>query len=325
MSSFNPPFLLRNRHLQTILSSDGPRKKKVAARSKSLAEHSKTHILTCSDGIRLQGEYSPAQRPAKGLVILIHGWEGSARSLDILSAASHLYDNDYSIFRLNLRDHGYTHHLNASIFKATDLQEVVDAVTQIFQLFPHDKKFLCGFSLGGNFALRVAAALSKQDAADKPDKVVAICPVLDPVKTLCSVESGLSIYQKSLTQKYRRSLRLKLKEYPDLNIGSDLPRLTTLRKLNDYMVDRFSNFSSTDEYLANYAVTGDALKKLTIDTRIILSEDDPMVEKSDLQRLYQPASLTIETTRHGGHCGFLDSWSYTSWIDRRLTELFSNS
>ena len=61
-------------------------------------------------------------------MVLLHGWEGSAESLYVLSLAQLLYQQGFEIVRLNLRDHGETHHLNRELFHSCRLPEVVGAV-----------------------------------------------------------------------------------------------------------------------------------------------------------------------------------------------------
>ena len=73
-------------------------------------------ILDAGEGIRLLGFHSPQpDKRAKGLVILLHGWEGSSDSTYILRAGRCLYRHGYDVFRLNYRDHGESHHLNEGL------------------------------------------------------------------------------------------------------------------------------------------------------------------------------------------------------------------
>ena len=60
------------------------------------------------------------------------------------------------MFRLNFRDHGDTHHLNRDLFHSCRIDEVVGAVRAVRRAFATDPVAVAGFSLGGNFALRVA-------------------------------------------------------------------------------------------------------------------------------------------------------------------------
>jgi predicted alpha/beta-hydrolase family hydrolase len=124
-------------------------------------------LLDCGDGVVLQAFHSsPAKRgrePGKRLAVLLHGWEGSADSTYVLSASQTLFDLGFEVVRLNLRDHGATHHLNRELFHSCRLPEVVGAVRALAGRFPGMPIVLGGFSLGGNFMLRVAADREARD------------------------------------------------------------------------------------------------------------------------------------------------------------------
>jgi pimeloyl-ACP methyl ester carboxylesterase len=93
---------------------------------------------------------------SRGLVVLLHGWEGSARSNYILDTGGELLSRGFDVFRLNFRDHGDTHHLNPELFSSNRIEEVVEAVALVQQQYAPRRLAVAGFSLGGNFALRVA-------------------------------------------------------------------------------------------------------------------------------------------------------------------------
>ena len=107
--------------------------------------------------------FTPSPRAANGRpVVLLHGWEGSAESLYVLSLAQQLYRRGFEVVRLNLRDHGETHHLNRELFHSCRLPEVVGAVRSAAAALPRPALQLVGFSLGGNFMLRVAAQAARR-------------------------------------------------------------------------------------------------------------------------------------------------------------------
>src|SRR5262245_29450359 len=161
LAAFAPPAWLVNAHLQSIVPSLRLRRPLLLRRSRRMLDCAQTQIVDCGEGVRLLGHYSSqaaAERePARELVILLHGWEGSADSMYVLSLGSYLFDLGCDIYRLNFRDHGPSHHLNEEIFHSCRLDEVVGAVAAIQRAIPHRRLTLAGFSLGGNFALRVAA------------------------------------------------------------------------------------------------------------------------------------------------------------------------
>ena len=125
--SFNPPWWLKNPHVQSSLVSLPVRRKFVERRAAALIATSQEHLLDCGDGVTLQCFHSsPAratQREPIGTVVLVHGWEGSSASLYMLSLAQSLFNVGFDIVRLNLRDHGETHHLNRDIFHSCLLPE----------------------------------------------------------------------------------------------------------------------------------------------------------------------------------------------------------
>ena len=90
------------------------------------------------------------------------------------------------MLRLNFRDHGGTHALNRELFHSCRLPEVVGAVARVQALFPEHRLLLAGFSLGGNFCLRVGARA--RAAGIRIARIVAVCPVLDPATTLVALE-----------------------------------------------------------------------------------------------------------------------------------------
>ncbi len=319
MNDFNPPYLLQNPHVQSILNSIKLRRPIVIRRSKGMLNAATSHILNCGDGVRLQGYFSGHNPGQNDLCILIHGWEGSSESSYLLSAAGTLWDKGFDTFRLNMRDHGPTHHLNEGLFHSCRIDEVVAAVKRIQEMFPHKRLFLAGFSLGGNFALRVAA---RAPAANiKLDRVIAICPVLYPPNTLLAMETGLQIYHLYFMKKWRDSLRIKRKHFPHLKGLERISGFKSISNMTDYFVDNFTDFPDMMTYLKGYAITGQALETLQIPSVIIASNDDPIIPAIDLQNLASPDCLKIITTRYGGHCGYLKDFYLTSRADQWITEL----
>ena len=175
--SFKPVFGLRNAHAQTILSSVGPRKAIIAKRFAKFRKHQQSMLLNGGDGVRLEGYYNRAgEEVSDKLAILIHGWEGCHDSTYMQSMAIEFLDNGIDVFRLNLRDHGDTHHLNREIFNSTLVGEVINAIEDLQSRLPYPEYHLVGFSLGGNFCLRVSAMAHEHEIS--LTSVVAFCPVL---------------------------------------------------------------------------------------------------------------------------------------------------
>ncbi len=334
-ASFRPPRWLGNRHIQSIVPSLPQRRRRLERRLWPVLAASRAKLLDCGEGVRLQafhaasavsgsatGARSDGAAGARGghtagsrVAVLLHGWEGSADSIYVLSLAQQLYERGFDVLRLNLRDHGDTHHLNRELFHSCRLPEVVGAVRCVQAAFPDKPLHLAGFSLGGNFMMRVAA--QAEEAGLDIAKVVAISPVLDPEATLDALENGFRAYHRYFIRKWMRSLLLKQSAWPDEYDFSDLLRMASLRHMTAELVRRFTQFASLEEYLRGYAVVGPRLAHLTVPTTVIAALDDPIIPARDLDRLAPSPALRVVVTRRGGHCGFFERLSGWTWAERK--------
>jgi uncharacterized protein len=324
--SFRPWRWIRGPHAQTILPNLPLRRARIEKRALPLIAASRELLLDCGDGVTLQAFHaSPAargrERGAK-LAVLLHGWEGSADSSYLLSLAHRLFAAGFEVARLNLRDHGATHHLNRDLFHSCRLPEVVGALRALNAQFPGLPLLLVGFSLGGNFMLRAAA---DSGTATLPiERVVAVSPLLDPAVTMETLESGPRIYHEYFVRKWSRSLARKQQAWPGHYDFEGLLRIRSLREMTRELVRRHTEFSDLADYLAGYAITGNRLTTLAAPATILTSVDDPIIDARDLLRLARTPRLDIVTTAHGGHCGFIEGIGDSNWVDGRIAALSPN-
>ncbi len=319
--TFIPPRGLQNRHIQTIFSSVGPRRRRVHNAFAAYKSYSQEVLLECHDGIRLSGYYNRASEQAsQQLVTLIHGWEGSADSSYMLSLSACLLQAGVDVFRLNLRDHGDSHHLNRGLFNSTLVPEVISGLTDLQSRFKYASHTLVGFSLGGNFALRVAAQATEQQLSLA--RVIAFCPVLHAARSNHVLNSrGNFIYRQYFVRKWKRSLRKKLQHYPEYDFAPALKRAKNLDDLNQFFIPRYTEFEDVDAYFDAYAVTGKALENTICPCYLHFAQDDMIIPWHDIDNLANNPALDITVTKHGGHCGFLSNWRLDSWQDERVIQL----
>ncbi len=304
---FEPAWPLRSPHIQTLIGSRG-RGYWVRRRAAALLNVTRQLILTVNDGVRLEAWLSLQQQPAP-TVIVIHGWLGHAGSSYVLSAAAELWHAGFSVIRLNLRDHGETAHLNEELFHSARTEEVVNAVIELQTSHATGPAGLAGFSLGGNFALRVARAIDIE--------TIAICPAVDPRATMASIDRGW-IYRSFFIRKWHRALRAKEAAFPDRYRFNLARKLSTVSALTELFVREHTQYPSTDDYLSAYSLLGGAL--IGARATIVFAEDDPVIPAQGFAVL--PDSITLKPVRHGGHCAFVSHPARPAWSDRYLVEGF---
>lgn len=313
---FEPAGLLANAHLQSVLTSSPWRKRRVLRGSTAYRTSAEREVVSTPAGVHLLGYRSRPERANGGLAVLLHGWEGSVESNYLLDTAVALDRAGFETFRLNFRDHGESHHLNEDLFHSCRLQEVLEAVGILAEAHSGGPVFLVGFSLGGNFALRVAR--HAPDNGISLDRVVAVSPVIRPRNVLDALASGLPIYEKYFVRKWRRSLRRKQRLFPERYNLESWFRHRTLAEQTRHLVADYTDFPDLDTYLEGYSIAGDYLAGLETSSLIVTAADDPIIPVADFEGLARPPALTLEIWPHGGHCGFLANWRLESWIEQRI-------
>lgn len=318
--SFEPPVGLRSGHLQSLVASSLLRRRVALRRSEALRQAGETWTLDGGDGIRLQGLYSARPGGSRGLAVLLHGWEGSVNSNYVLANGARLFAEGFDVFRLNFRDHGDTHHLNHEIFHSCRIDEVVNALHDLQERLGAQRWYLAGYSLGGNFSLRVALRAGQRGL--RIGQVVAVNPVIDPAAAMHAMEQGLKFYERYFERKWSRSLKVKKQCFPELYAEENWHDVRGLRERTHYLATRHAGFASADEYFEGYSIAGDRLAPLDIPSTLLTSEDDPVVPVSDFRRLPRNPCIELIITPHGGHCGFLKNWRLESAAEDLIAERF---
>jgi len=318
-ASFNPKPWVRNPHVQTVLSS---------LRIRNFGKHSihdvsREVIVDGGDGVRLLGYYTQQRSaPAKGLITFIHGWEGSSSSAYIVSAAHYFFKRGFDVFRLNLRDHGASHHLNAGLFHGARIEETFTAVRHIAGFSPQLPCYLVGYSLGGNFALRIA---SRHDETSAPflARVFAVSPVVDPYKSTEALDRNYAFYRNYFLHKWKRSLRRKERLFGDRYDFARLLELGSCMAMTDVMVAEYTEFKDCRDYFGRYTLNGDQFRNLSVPVNVITSVDDPLIDENDFKKLEGCSFLTVEAQRYGGHCGFFSDLSFRCWAEEEIGRIIA--
>ena len=318
-ADYQPPRLLRNPHLQSVLGSSSLRRRRGLRALAASGAVTSEHILNGGNGARLQGWHSriPGREPA-GMALLLHGWEGSAESGYMRLTAAHLLAGGLDVFRLNFRDHGDTHHLNEGIFHSNRLDEVMHAALDVSRRFASGPVRLAGYSLGGNHALRLGL---RAGVAGLPLRhIAAVCPLVDPATTMASMERAPQLYDWYFRRKWRSSLLRKRALFPEQHGYDDATLALDMRSLTAWLAERYAGFGSVEEYFDSYSIAGDRLAALDVPASILMAEDDPVIPFADFRQWRLPATAGLEVGRWGGHWALVVDLSGDGFAERWVAE-----
>ncbi len=322
---FRPSWLIANPLLQAILSTKGPRRRRWLKRGSRMDAVAQRQVLDCGGGVRLAGYHSrqPEGAASRGLVTLIHGWEGHQNSAYLYSMACHVYALGWNVFRLNLRDHGGTHELNEELFHSARIDEVLGAVRGARALDGnHGPLVMIGFSLGGNFALRVG--LQGPAAGVVPALSIGISPAINPGATLHGIDGGPLLFRKYFLGKWRKTLAAKDAAWPGRYDFSPYAGLKSFVETTRRFVADFTPYASAEDYLAAYTLTPKMLMDSPSPLAIFTAADDSVVPIADFAGLEARGSVVrYQLTARGGHCGFIENLALDCWTEQQVTELLA--
>jgi len=119
----------------------------------------------------------------------------------------------------------------------------VNAVEDLQAKHHYPSYNLTGFSLGGNFCLRLAAMAHNHNIC--LDSVVAFCPAIHASQSNVVLNQTANwVYGQYFVRKWKRSLRKKLEHWPDYTFGEDLDRLKTLDEMNEEFIPKYTLLSA---------------------------------------------------------------------------------
>ena len=299
--------------IQTALASQSFRKRG----PNPMLDVAEDVVLDCGDGVRLRGSFSKSKEN-KALIIFLHGWEGSQDSTYVVSCGRYMFDRGASVFRLNYRDHGDTHDLNEGLFFSTRFNEVFNAVQMAARLGEGAPVYIVGFSLGGNFSLRIARSL-RDLMIPELKRIYAISPVVDPWGAAPLVDAN-PLYRRYFLKKWTTSLRKKQALYPEAYDFSDVLNEKRVLGITEKVLPRYSKYERMEDYFNAYRVDPDDLARVPVPIDIITARDDGMIPARDIERLsLAPGSRAI-LHDHGGHNGFFQSLMGPTWYDEHIAK-----
>jgi len=317
---FQPSPLVRSAAAQTVLAMIRPKGIDITADERPvLIDAGEDHTgVDPGRPVRLLGYYNASRVPGvhRGLVQILHGWEGCSHSTYNLILAQYLAERGYATFRLNLRDHGPHLHinpyaLNCGIFRATLIEEAASATAQIAHLAGGRPFYIVGASMGGNFALRLAKWHSERSPFANLRKVIAVCPAINPAHATDALDRHPAM-RHYFRKRWLRSLHAKQAIFPDRVDVRAVAKIALVRDMTEWFVQQQEHmgrqrYHNADDYFAEYTVAGNALSGLTVCTTIITAQNDPVIPVVDFHRLAPHPLLDVQIHASGGHCGFVDA------------------
>lgn len=312
---FNPPPWLRSPVVQSALASAKFRKRG-AGDLESTAEY---HLLTGGSGARTSCLLSRHPQ-SRGLVVILHGWLGSVQSAYVVSTAKFLFRQGFSVCRVNLLEHGDSVTLNPGFHHAAEDADLFDVIAQVATLTDDETTSLIGYSLGGNFALRVARRLRTQPI-HKLQHVFAVSPVIDPVTSSPMIDAH-PLMRAYFTRKLRRWLREKTTAFPDRYQAGDIASEKSVLGMSQHIICGWTGFETLEDYFRAYRLEAQDFDGCPARLTLFGAFDDPVVSGADIAAM-SGRDMEVIMSPFGGHNGFFDAVRGPTFYDRAILNSLS--
>lgn len=312
MADLAIPRWLRSPHLQTLI---GAAPLYAPPRSH---ERVATHELRIplGDGHRLHAR-AWWQSHAAPAVVLVHGIGGSGDSRCVLRGAVALHRAGHHVIRLDMRGAGTSTPDAPSLYHG-GLSSDLDVALSFVARDPRvSRVVLFGYSGGGSMSLKVAGEWG--DAV--PPHVAAVVSVSAPLDYTHVApwmdQLGRLPYRVHVLRQLLASARAFAHQHPGRAHyrAQDLDRMRTFRVFDGQVIAPMHGFPDVDTYYEQ-ASSGPWLSRIRVPTLLVHADDDPMVPHASVRPWLSKVSpsVTVETTRHGGHIGWLAGLDEESWI-----------
>ena len=305
-STFRPAFILRNRHLQTILPNIVHPPHPILAKER----------LELDDGDFIDLLWSQTQSPQT--LLILHGLEGSVYSAYAQRMLN--YCNQQQIAAVFMHFRGCSGEPNR-LLRSYHSGETGD----LKQVIQHLKNkgirdiALLGYSLGGNQVMKYMG-----EAETDPAIRCAIGVSVPLGLSICAdtMNRGFAkIYQSTLL----RRLIIKIQQKKTLieNSGLYFPnpiKMKNFQQFDNHFTAPIHGFSSANDYYEKSS-SRQFLGNISKPTLIIHAKDDPFMTADVLPKVNELSeSVTLELTPRGGHVGFIGSNCLSSkpWLERRI-------
>lgn len=257
-------------------------------------------ILPQEDGDQLTGIYHQPERPAKAVLLIVHGLGGSAQSQHVAFTTSAALAAGYVVMRVNLRGAGSSRPLCRQSYNARRGMDIIPFIEEMKQRHSDLPVFLAAFSLGGTAALNMVA-----EAPDKAGALSGMISVSAPLDMVASNRQFHLMRNRPYVRYILSALQQLAQDTPDLAphyIEAAL-RARTISDFDEYVTAPLAGYQNAQAYY-QAASMHDRLADISLPLLLIHADNDPWIPSAAYRHARLGPNMQLHLTRGGGHVGF---------------------
>jgi len=320
--TFNPPPLLRNRHVQTLLPAlfDRPHPFDL-----------ETELLELPDGdfIYCDWCWTNTDTPQTPVVMLLHGLTGSSRSQYIIGMQQAIDQRGWHSVAINFRGSDGNINRRARAYHSGETGDLDQLYQHVCRRCPDAPLLAAGFSMGGNILLKW---LGEQGPKSHLQAACAVSVPLLLDRCSTRMDQGISrLYRDHLVRHLKQMIRDKRAHFEqtgNLEGLADLARLgdwesaRSFWEFDERVVAPLFGFSSAQDYY-DRASSRQYLEAIRVPTLIVNAEDDPFMTPDVIPHEHEIGNcVDVVVTPYGGHVGFIEGspWQPEYWLEKVIPD-----
>lgn len=314
-SSYRPPLLFRNGHLQTVYPS--------LARKLSPELYARERIPTPDDDFL---DLDWATVGSGSLAVLSHGLEGSSHRHYMIGMARMLNLHGWDALAWNYRSCSGEINRRLRMYHNGSIDDLDVVVSHALAKGSYRRVALIGFSLGGNLTL-VYLGSGRIAVDSRVSRAVVFsvpCDLAAGARELARRRNCLYMQQflVSLHEKIRKKMELLPGQIDDRDYG----RIRNFKDFDDRYTAPIHGFRDAEDYWTKCS-SRQFIPAVTVPTLIVNALDDPFLVGGcyPVQEAAGSRQVHLEMPRSGGHVGFVGfDRGGAYWSEQRAMEFLSH-
>ena len=317
--AFRPGWGLRGPHVQTLWGPITRSSRRVRFRRE---------VLETPDGDELILDHVDAGEPALPRVLVLHGLEGSSRSVYVQGICALAAERGWAATAINFRScardperpRRVLPNRTARLYHSGETSDFALVVDTLARREPARPLAAFGGSLGGNVLLKWLGENPGQK------RIAAAVAVSTPYDLAAGARMLMRGAGRLYTANFLATLRPKalsvLRRFPEAGASLDagaIRRAKTLFEFDEVATAPLHGFAGAEDYYARSSSLA-VLGRIATPALCLSALDDPFLPASAVEAAVATASSTVEfvNSDRGGHLGFVEgsAWKPRWWAER---------
>jgi predicted alpha/beta-fold hydrolase len=262
--------------------------------------------------------------PAKKLVIISHGLEGSSERHYCRGMAKYFHSRGWDALAWNCRSCSGELNRLPRFYHHGDTRDLHRVVEEAFRK-DYEHIALTGFSMGGSFSMKYAGEQGgKIDPRIKGVVGFSVpCNLGSSARELDT--TAKSFYRNRFLRKLGKKILAKSLMYPDKLSYDGYDKIRTFRAFDDRYTAALHGFKDAEDFY-NKSSCDQYLDEIRIPALVVNAANDPFLPEEcfpkDIARDHK--FFNLEMPARGGHVGFSIAGAEENYMERRAWE-FLNS